>query len=119
MQTAAIMSDWSTGFCSWCAEPGGFGLCLYTYFCPCCSYGSMVGKMGPEEVFCGGNCCGACCCYAILWDLGLCCLLHMGARRRIREKYGIQSNGCNDCMLTMCCPLCAICQETRQLSKST
>jgi Cys-rich protein (TIGR01571 family) len=29
----------------------------------------------------------------------------MGARRRIREKYGISGTGCTDCMLTMCCPL--------------
>ncbi|GIL81802.1 hypothetical protein Vretimale_1405 [Volvox reticuliferus] len=112
-----MSGEWSTGFCSWCAEPGGAATCLYAWCCPCCAYGSEVEKLGAGEVVCGGNCYGACLCYYLTSLIGVCCILHMGTRSRIREKYGIAGSSCNDCLLTMCCPLCAICQETREVTK--
>ncbi|EFJ51224.1 hypothetical protein VOLCADRAFT_103596 [Volvox carteri f. nagariensis] len=111
-----MSGEWSTSFCGCCAEPGGAATCFYTWCCPYCAFGSEVAKLGPE-VCCGGNCYGACLAYYCLFSLGLCCFMHMSVRGHIRQKYGINGNGCNDCLLTMCCPLCAICQETREIAK--
>ncbi|GLC41379.1 hypothetical protein PLESTB_001018100 [Pleodorina starrii] len=69
----------------------------------------------PQEVCCGGNCCGACCCYCIMHGLSLCCFLHCAARSWLRHKYNIPGDPCQDCCTTMCCPMCAMCQEHREL----
>ncbi|KAG2499648.1 hypothetical protein HYH03_002587 [Edaphochlamys debaryana] len=103
---------WSSGLCGCFSDCGS---CLYTYFCPCCSFGSNVAKLGGDEVYCGGSCVGACCCYDLLYALGCCCLYHMKVRGAIRRKYGIAGSDCNDCMLAFFCPVCSICQEARQL----
>eukprot|EP00198_Chlamydomonas_reinhardtii_P012293 XP_001701630.1 predicted protein [Chlamydomonas reinhardtii] len=114
MAVAPAQGNWSTGLCDWCGAPGGFGTCLYVMCCTPCSYGSLVARLGPE-VTCGGSCFGGCCCYTLLSMLGLNCIIHMGVRGHLRNKYGIPGDGCNDCMCTCCCSACAICQETREV----
>ncbi|PNW86149.1 hypothetical protein CHLRE_02g075000v5 [Chlamydomonas reinhardtii] len=79
--------------CDWCGAPGGFGTCLYVMCCTPCSYGSLVARLGPE-VTCGGSCFGGCCCYTLLSMLGLNCIIHMGVRGHLRNKYGIPGGGC-------------------------
>lgn len=57
---------------------------------------------------------GACCIWTLLAYVGCPCLVHMGLRTKIRERYGVR-NGCNDMLVTWCCASCAMCQEARQL----
>ena len=45
---------------------------------------------------------------------GLCCLTHMGKRKTLRDRFGLQED-CNDCVATTFCSVCAICQEAREL----
>ncbi|PNH09554.1 Protein PLANT CADMIUM RESISTANCE 3 [Tetrabaena socialis] len=106
---------WTTGFCDWCASPGGCGTCFYVCCCTPCAYGSNVSRM-PPSVICGGSCVGACFAYMGMTALGLPCLLHMCSRGYVRQKYGIPGDGCTDCLATCCCPLCAMCQEGRELT---
>ncbi|PNW86147.1 hypothetical protein CHLRE_02g075000v5 [Chlamydomonas reinhardtii] len=93
MAVAPAQGNWSTGLCDWCGAPGGFGTCLYVMCCTPCSYGSLVARLGPE-VTCGGSCFGGCCCYTLLSMLGLNCIIHMGVRGHLRNKYGIPGGGC-------------------------
>ncbi len=62
----------------------------------------------------GSGCCGQCCLWCILAHCSLCCLLSMGKRTTLRNRYGLQSD-CDDCIATTFCASCAICQEAREL----
>lgn len=39
----------------------------------------------------------------------------MDKRRKIREKFGLREEPCDDCLVTACCAECAISQEAREL----
>jgi len=39
----------------------------------------------------------------------------MSQRGSIRHKYGIDSNGCNDCLLSWCCGCCTLIQEDKEV----
>jgi Cys-rich protein (TIGR01571 family) len=47
--------------------------------------------------------------------LGCCCFIHAVKREKLREKYGLEENACEDCFITCCCAPCAICQEAREI----
>jgi hypothetical protein len=32
----------------------------------------------------------------------------------MREKYGMESNGCGDCLTAFCCPCCQLIQEDKE-----
>ncbi|KAJ0949161.1 putative PLAC8 motif-containing protein [Helianthus annuus] len=36
-------------------------------------------------------------------------------RERLRTKYGLPSDPCNDCCVHFCCEACALCQEHAEL----
>ena len=48
-------------------------------------------------------------------QIGCCCLVHAGKRTALRARYGLMEDCCNDCCVTCLCPLCAICQEAREM----
>ena len=50
----------------------------------------------------------------MLTSCSLCCLVHMGKREALRNRFGLQED-CNDCVATTFCAPCAICQEAREL----
>lgn len=39
----------------------------------------------------------------------------MGTRESIRHRYGIESNGGNDCLLSCCCGCCTLIQENKEI----
>lgn len=82
--------------------------CFVTILCPCYQYGVNSEAMG-------GSCCPDGFVYGLMQECGLCCLVHAPLRKRIREKHGIVSS--NDCLITCCCPCCAIIQEATQVAK--
>lgn len=97
-------STWSTGLCSCCAKPGGCGLCLKTFICPCWILGDINNFIRErEKPGCPGGCCGGCC-------LGcLCTSCHMcRAAPAVAEIAGFQEGKCKACMCTCCCPQCYI-----------
>ncbi|KAG2492122.1 hypothetical protein HYH03_009613 [Edaphochlamys debaryana] len=46
---------------------------------------------------------------------GVPCICHTGTRSFIRNKFGIAGDPFGDFILTWCCPLCALCQESREI----
>ncbi|XP_033739641.1 placenta-specific gene 8 protein-like isoform X3 [Pecten maximus] len=86
---------WSTGLCGCFSDCVS---CLLTLCClPCmeCRNASRLGE---------------CCC------LPYCCLgASMAMRARLRTLGGIQGSICDDCCVVTCCPMCAVCQMSREL----
>ncbi len=113
---------WTSGLCDCCKTPA----CCMACCCPSCIFGQISAAMTPQEVFCGGNYCGACCLYAlltapqividtitlpvtsILLPFGTC--VHCPMRSAIRKKYNIPGDDCEDCLIVWCCACCALAQ---------
>ncbi len=95
--------EWSSSICDCCIEPG---MCLTGTFCPCILFGKNVENLTNK------SCClnAFCCCI-------LPCSLFLRApyRRRIRNRWQLETDTCNDCCVSLWCPLCALCQETREI----
>lgn len=99
------MPAWSTGLCD-CFND--CGLCCYGWCCTPCLFGENAEKID------GTNCVAAGLIWYLLTGLGCCCVYHMGKRRTLRQRYGLEE-GCGDCAITTFCASCAICQEAREL----
>ena len=127
MQVSVVPNQWKSGLCDCCATPG----CCMAFCCPCCIYGQIVAAMGPHEAFCGGNFCGACCCFYSLHAVPqlidtlfifacsipvgtiafpLSTIIHCPARRAIRQKFNISGDDMEDCLTVWCCICCALAQ---------
>uniref|UniRef100_A0A7S0VBV2 Uncharacterized protein n=1 Tax=Hemiselmis tepida TaxID=464990 RepID=A0A7S0VBV2_9CRYP len=119
--------DWGTGLLGCCCAAPTPG-CCYHFLCPCMAHGSNVEYLSAQQgvcpsphdpvdaAMCGGSKYTACCSWMLLQGAGLGCLVHCGARRAIRRKYGIRSGWCPDLAASLFCPLCAIHQEASELS---
>lgn len=111
----AANGSFSTGLCSWCAEPGGCGLCMSSTFCCCCQYGRNVEKLDPQQATCGGSCCGAGWLYCLFYHFGLSVIPQCITRGEIRRINGLQPSPCADCLTSWCCQPCGMCQEAREI----
>lgn len=119
--------QWSSGLCDCCSNP----VCCTACCCPCCIYGQIAAALSPEETPCGGNYCGACCCFYTLYaaaqgidalfalSLGLhvgtivcplSIIIHCPTRGAIRRRYNIQGDAGEDCLVVWCCMCCALAQ---------
>ncbi|KAI4365836.1 hypothetical protein MLD38_021787 [Melastoma candidum] len=99
---------WSTGLCG-CFED--FSNCCITCWCPCVAFGQNA------EVIDRGNtsCANAGCIYYLLGHFAFNAMYACTYRSKIRGQYSIPGDQCTDCCVHCCCPLCAICQEHREL----
>merc|ERR1712188_222043 len=99
--------DWQAGLFG-CFDD--IGVCCYGYCCGPCLYGDT------NEILEKGSCMKAgalaCCC-------GLCtvCCYAPGRRADLRGKLGLAEQPCGDCIVWVCCPSCANCQEWNELKK--
>ncbi|GAA97604.1 hypothetical protein E5Q_04282 [Mixia osmundae IAM 14324] len=109
--------EWSYGLCSGKTCSG----CLFPYFCSCISYGHNAQryealrntgrpKTNPE-IF-SSPC--------MLWLLVSCiippsCIFLPGQREQIASRYGIRTNGCSECCLSIFCAPCMLSQASREL----
>ena len=66
----------------------------------------------------GSNFCLMCCAYSMLIPFYLFWVPHYMKRDRLRQKYGLREDPCNDCCTTLCCSPCALCQEARFLKRA-
>jgi len=102
---------WSSGLCSCCAKPGGIGLCLKSFCCPCITLGKINGYLKLEEgsAPCPGGCPGGCC-------LGCCCepCYMCKAAPAIAKKNGKEEGKCKACLKGLCCPCCYMTQVYRE-----
>eukprot|EP00735_Rhodelphis_limneticus_P007620 TRINITY_DN201_c0_g1::TRINITY_DN201_c0_g1_i1::g.1721::m.1721 TRINITY_DN201_c0_g1::TRINITY_DN201_c0_g1_i1::g.1721 ORF type:complete len:144 (+),score=17.96,sp/P0CW97/PCR3_ARATH/37.90/3e-15,PLAC8/PF04749.12/3.3e-23 TRINITY_DN201_c0_g1_i1:112-543(+) len=97
---------WKTSAIDCCAPPGGLGTCILTWCAPCVTYGQTYEKVGQ------GSCLVGCCLYIICAQCYLCCVMGCQTRGIIRQKYNIPGSTIEDCFCHMCCPLCALTQES-------
>ncbi len=95
-------SIWSSGLCDCCVNPS---ICLQGCFCPCFLFGKNM-ENAFNESFCTN-----CLCYCF------CCgpSQHSGKRRKLRVKYNLPTDPCNDCCLAWFCPTCSLCQEANEI----
>ncbi|XP_077241503.1 PLAC8 family protein [Tasmannia lanceolata] len=123
-QTIHEPTQWSSGICACCDDMQS---CCIGLVCPCFLFGKNAEFLGS------GTWLGSCMTHFILCGLvnGLCCLLTdgillglpgtavacyaCGYRRALRAKYNLQEAPCGDLTTHLCCHLCAICQEYREI----
>ncbi|XP_033739644.1 placenta-specific gene 8 protein-like [Pecten maximus] len=87
--------DWSSGLCGCFSDCGS---CLMTCLClPCmeCRNASRLGEF----------CCLPYCCPGAT----------IAMRARLRTLGGIQGSICKDVCALACCPMCSVCQMSREL----
>ncbi|XP_078148905.1 cell number regulator 5-like [Carex rostrata] len=118
-------NQWSSGICACFDDP--HSCCLGT-LCPCVLFGKNAESLGS------GTASGSCTTHCLLWGLlaGVSCILTGGIllvlmpgctiaccasqnRRALREKYNLPELPCNDCCTHLCCHMCALCQESREI----
>jgi len=101
---------WSTGLCSCCARPGGFGLCLQGFCCPCLILGKLNATLRADDINpCPGGCFGGCC-------LGCCCMpcYLRSAGPAIAQKNGKEESKCKACCLGTWCSCCYLSRAYRE-----
>jgi len=101
---------WSTGLCTCCAKPGGVGLCLKGFCCPCMITGKINAYLKLDGgAPCPGGCPGGCC-------LGCCCepCYMCKAAPAIAKKNGKEEGKCKACLKATCCPCCYMTQVYRE-----
>ncbi|XP_020899111.1 placenta-specific gene 8 protein [Exaiptasia diaphana] len=86
---------WSSGMCG-CFED--CGSCFLGMCCPSCLLTEVSSRMGE-------GCCFTCCCPGSL----------LGLRIKLRVENNIQGSLMDDYCAVMCCPLCVLCQLSREL----
>ncbi|KAI0206315.1 PLAC8 family-domain-containing protein [Astrocystis sublimbata] len=104
--------EWQTGICS-C---GPCSSCLLAWCLPCLLLGQTSERMRDPSMQSADNCNSDCLIYtAISCFTGCGWIYAMLKRGEIRERYGIQGSGCNDCCVSYWCPCCALIQQDNEV----
>ena len=115
---AVVGNEWQTGLCGCCEDTGS---CLDTYFCTSCAAARMCWAIDGEV---DKPDCGLCTAiYFLIYNGGL-ATVAMILRYRIIAKYNLEPQGggavegvISTFFYAQCCPLCTMCQISRQLTK--
>ena len=83
--------------------------CLMSWLCPCVQYGQNYEQLHKDGCLQQGLL------FLVLGWFGVPCIIHMGLRKQIRQKFNIPGDDCDDFLLTCCCGCCALAQETREI----
>lgn len=98
------MRNWVTGLCSCTSD---WSSCCLSLWMPCIQFGINEEKMGE------GDCC--CCCTMYLVCFPFTCCFLWNQRGKVRAKYGISGDSCDDCCAALCCHYCTLCQLAREI----
>ncbi|KAJ7552287.1 hypothetical protein O6H91_06G048500 [Diphasiastrum complanatum] len=101
-------SGWTSGLCGCCSDC--FSCCL-TCWLPCVAFGQIAQKVDDDQSSCFVN--GLI--YAAAYIVGLPCCYSCLYRRKMRAKYQLGEEPCNDFCTHCFCEPCALCQEYREL----
>ncbi|KAK9058406.1 hypothetical protein SSX86_023248 [Deinandra increscens subsp. villosa] len=103
-------SKWSTGLFE-CGGDGNLSACLITYFFPCITFGQIAEVLdeGKSSFVAHGFIYGALMTVSCHW------LYAIMFRQRLRAKYRLPSDPCNDYCVHIFCDSCALCQEYAEL----
>ncbi|KAG0451182.1 hypothetical protein HPP92_026557 [Vanilla planifolia] len=103
-------APWSTGLCDCFDDVGN---CCLTFFCPCVTFGRIVGVVDRGSTSCeaGGGL------YALILCLSGCQWVYSCFyRSKMRSLFYLEETPCADCIVHLCCETCALAQEYRELS---
>ena len=89
------------------------GSCLCGLCCPPCLFGENAQKIDNS------SCALYCCAYGSLIPFYSCWIPHCMKREKLRMRFGLRADSCNDCLVTACCGPCALCQEARFLNRNS
>ncbi|KAI3337741.1 PLAC8 family-domain-containing protein [Ustulina deusta] len=104
--------EWQTGICS-C---GPCSSCLLAWCLPCILLGQTSERIRDPSMQSADMLNSDC-----LLHAGISCLTGCGwiyamvKRTEIRERYGIQGSGCNDCCVSFWCSCCALIQQDNEV----
>jgi Cys-rich protein (TIGR01571 family) len=96
--------EFSSSICDCCED---IQKCLHGCLCPCWMFGKNVEMISGGRVSCCEACMKYCCCCGPL--------SHSAHRRKLRLKYDLDAEPCNDFCVVCLCPCCALCQEAREI----
>ncbi|CAK9219468.1 unnamed protein product [Sphagnum troendelagicum] len=100
---------WTTGICGCCEEIESF---CCAFWCPCVSFGRIVEILDQGSTACltGGAI------FYLIHQHTYCGALYTcGYRAKLRRKYGLPEEPCNDCCTDCFCLPCSLAQQTREL----
>ena len=79
-------------------------LCLFTYCCPCYTFGKTAEAVGEDCLMCG-----------IVTFVPLANLwFRLQIRGKVRESKGIDGDMIKDLLTICCCPICSLMQEAQE-----
>ncbi|GIL71389.1 hypothetical protein Vretimale_2734 [Volvox reticuliferus] len=99
------VTDFHTGLSN-CG--GSCDICCLGFIVPCALYGDTHQRLHGEGFW------SSCCMYVLCCWPFRCCFAAK-TRQTLRIKYAIQETPCSDFCVHFWCPLCALCQEAREL----
>lgn len=109
-------ADFESGLCDCCSD---CDICLCSFCCPCIQFGRNV-ESHDSTLPCAGCClCGLTCLVCTTWwpvsgGIGPSCLI-LQNRINIRRELDYRRDDCVDFMKVVCCTLCVIAQDGREL----
>lgn len=110
-----MSSNWSSGICGWAKCDNDCDICCMAWCFPCVTYANNEEKMAPvgDEHWWRD-----CIVYTgVLVCIGCPCFCFFGTRTRLRKKYDLPEEPCNDFCTHIWCHQCALCQEARELRR--
>ncbi|XVF28564.1 hypothetical protein REPUB_Repub15cG0040700 [Reevesia pubescens] len=100
--------QWSASLCG-CETD--VGTCCITCFLPCITFGQIAEIVDEGKT----SCIQQGCIYGLLMLCSCQCLISCVYREKMRAKFGLPEEPCNDCCVHWCCEACALCQEHAEL----
>ena len=83
--------------------------CLLSWCCPCIQFGQNYEQIHKDGCLQQGLI------YAVLMWFGVPCIIHMGFRKEMRQKFNVPGSDLEDFLITCCCGCCALAQDAREI----
>ncbi|KAH6621734.1 PLAC8 family-domain-containing protein [Boeremia exigua] len=97
-----------------CVTP--LSTCCLTWWCPCVVYGRTRHRMKANGNMNTYSCCNtSCAAFAGMGIVGLSWILPLLNRGEVRAEYGLNGNGCKDCLCACCCAPCDLLQQEKEV----
>lgn len=81
---------------------------------PCVTYGQVAERVGHNGI-CDVGCFGSAVLYTVASAAGLGCVATCILRQRVAEATGVPSDSVDDCVASLCCEPCVLCQMANHL----
>ncbi|THC88747.1 hypothetical protein EYZ11_011811 [Aspergillus tanneri] len=91
--------EWSNSLWG-CCSPAG--TCFTACCCPCLLFGKTQSRMEDPALKEYSHMNGDCCLFTLAGYFGLSGILLMLKRGEMRKRFGIEGNGCTDCLVACC-----------------